>query len=75
MAYYYFNGFKVDVLGYDHETNRYDYSVETEYSSKCRKAKAHYKHPDKRNAWIFPHGYYIFIIDPHGKKHKLFLDR
>jgi hypothetical protein len=72
--YYYFDGFKVDVFGYDKETETYDYSVETKYSSKCRKAKAHYKSPDKRNEWLFPCGTYIYIIDNIGKKHRLFLD-
>ena len=46
--YYHFDGFKVDVFGYDKETETYDYSVETKYSSKCRKAKAYYKAPDKK---------------------------
>ena len=74
MSYYYFEDFKVDVFGYDHETEQYDYCVETKYSSKCRKAKRQYKHPDKRNPWLFPHGSYIYIIDPHDKKHKLWID-
>lgn len=71
--YHYFNGFKVDVFGYDKETERFDYSVETPYSCKCRKAKAQYKAPDKRNEWRFPCGTYIYIIDPRGKKQRLFL--
>lgn len=72
--YYYFDGFKVDVFGYDKETERYVYSVETTYSSKVREAKKRYKSPDKRNEWIFQFGTYIYIIDPRGKKHRLFLD-
>lgn len=72
--YYYFDGFKVDVFGYDDETEQFEYSVETDYSSKVRKAKKRYKSPDKRNEWLFPCGIYIYIIDPQGKKHKLFLD-
>ena len=72
--YYYFNGFKVDVFGYDEETEQFDYSVETPYSSKCRKAKKHYKAPDKRNEWAFPHGTYIYVIDPQGAKRRLFLN-
>lgn len=71
--YYYFGKFRVDVFGYDKETETYHYSVETPYSSKVRKARARYKAPDKRNEWRFPHGYYIYIIDPQGKKHRLFL--
>ena len=71
--YYHFDGFKVDVFGYDKESETYDYSVETKYSSKCRKAKAYYKAPDKRNEWLFPCGTYIYIIDNVGKKHRLFL--
>lgn len=71
--YYYFEGFKVDVFGYDEETEQFDYSVETPYSCKCRKAKKQYKAPDKRNEWIHPCGTYIFVIDPRGKKHRLFL--
>ena len=73
MSYYYFNDFKVDVFGYDPQTERYTYSVETRYASKVREAKAYYKHPDKRNEWRFWHGYYIYIIDPRGKKRKLCL--
>jgi hypothetical protein len=72
--YYHFAGFKVDVFGYDEKTETYDYSVETPYSSKVRKAKKQYKAPDKRNEWIFQHGTYIYIIDPRGKKQRLFLD-
>lgn len=72
--YHYFEGFKVDVFGYDEETERFDYSVETPYSSKCRKAKKRYKAPDKRNEWRFPHGTYIYVIDPRGAKHRLYLD-
>ena len=71
--YYRFDGFKVDVFGYDPDTDRYDYSVESDWGFKVRTAKAHYKYPDKRNEWIFPHGYYIYVIDPNGKKHRLFL--
>ena len=73
MYYYGFTGFKVDVFGYDSETKKYVYSVETWYSSKVRTAKAYYKAPDKRNEWIYPFGTYIYIIDPNGKKHRLFL--
>ena len=72
--YYYFDNFKVDVFGYDPETETFDYSIETPYSSKIRTAKKQYKHPDKRNPWIFPHGIYIYIIDPTGKKLRLFLE-
>jgi hypothetical protein len=71
--YYYFATFKVDVFGYDEETEQFAYSVETEYSSKIRSAKKQYKTPDKRNEWRFPFGTYIYIIDPNGKKHRLFL--
>ena len=71
--YYYFDDFKVDLFGYDNETERYIYSVETKYSSKIRTAKAYYKTPDKRNEWRFPYGTYIYIINPYGKKMRLFL--
>lgn len=71
--YYNFDGFKVDVFGYDEETEQFDYSVETKYSCKCRKAKKQYKAPDKRNEWKFPHGTYIYIIDPKGAKRRLFI--
>ena len=74
MAYHYFKDFKVDVFGYDRDTNRYVYSVETPYSSKVREAKARYKSPDKRNEWIFPHGTYIYIVSPAGKKIRLWLN-
>lgn len=73
--YYYFDNFKVDVFGYDSDTNKYIYSVETPYNSKVREAKARYKSPDKRNEWLFPFGTYIYIISPAGQKHRLFLDR
>ena len=72
--YYYFKDFKVDVFGYDETTNKYDYSVETEYSSKIRTAKKHYKCPDKRNEWLFTYGAYIYIISPNNKKIRLFLE-
>lgn len=72
--YYYFDSYKVDVFGYDPETETYDYSVETPYSSKVKKAKQHYKTPDKRNPYAFPWGLYIYIIDPSGKKRRLYLD-
>lgn len=71
--YYGFNGFKVDVFGYDEESETFVYSVETPNSSKVRTAKKRYKAPDKRNPWIFPHGLFIYIVDPQGKKHRLFL--
>ena len=73
--YYYFDGFKVDVFGYDPETGRYDYCIESPYYSRCRQAKARYKAPDKRNEWRFPFGTYIYIIDNSGNRHRLFLDR
>lgn len=69
-----FGAFKVDVFGYDRETRRYTYSVETPYSSKMREATANYKYPDKRNEWAFPFGDYIYIIDPLGKKHRIQAD-
>lgn len=72
--YYYFDGFKVDVFGYDPDSERYDYSIETPYSCKIRRAKKQYKAPDKRNEWRFPHGTYIYIIDNIGNRHRLFLD-
>lgn len=75
MAYYYFPDYKVDVFGYDPETETYEYTVETKYSSKLRRAKAQYKAPDKRNPYRFPYGTYINIIDPRGDKKRLFLDR
>lgn len=71
--YYYFDNYKVDVFGYDEKTDQFLYSVETKYSSKVRKAKKQYKHPDKRNEWIFPCGTFIYIINPFGKKKRLFL--
>ena len=74
MSYYYFSDYKVDVFGYDHEKKIYDYSIETNWSSKVRKAKAQYKHPDKRNEWLSPFGTYIYIIAPNGKKQRLFLN-
>lgn len=73
MAYYYFKDFKVDVFGYDRERGRYDYSIETKWSSKTRTAKAQYKSPDRRDPWHFPYGTYIYIITPKGKKQRLFL--
>lgn len=73
--YYCFKDFKVDIFGYDYDTNRYAYSVETPYSCKVREAKAYYKSPDRRNEWIFPHGFYIYIITPNGKKKRLFLTK
>lgn len=73
MSYYYFKNFKVDVFGYDKTKDKYYYSIETKYSSKCRTAKGYYKNPDKRNPWYFQYGTYIYIIDNLGKKHRLFL--
>lgn len=72
--YYYFNGFKVDVFGYNDETEQFEYSVETDYSSKVRRAKKRYKSPDKRNPYWFPYGTYIYIIDPQNKKRKLWIN-
>lgn len=72
--YYNFKDFKVDVFGYDEETNQFVYSVETWYYSKIRKAKKQYKDPDKRNPWLFPYGTYINIITPDNKKKRLFLE-
>jgi hypothetical protein len=72
--YYYFDGFKIDVFGYDRETDTYSYSVETPYSSKVRTAKAHYKHPDRRNPYLFPYGTYIHIVTPTGKRERLFIE-
>ena len=58
----------VDVFGYDPETEQFDYSVKTTFSCKCRRAKAYYKSPDRRNPWRFPHGIYIFTLStPAGK--------
>lgn len=74
MSCYRFEDFKVDVFGYDEETGQYDYSVETPYSCKVRKAKGYYKYPDKRNEWIFPYGTYIYVISPQGEKIRLFLN-
>ncbi len=68
--YYYFDSFKVDVFGFDKETRRYVYSVETPYSSKVREAKANYTTPKCRLA----PNCYINIISPRGKKRRLFLD-
>lgn len=69
----YFDGFKVDIFGYDEKKEKFIYSVETPYSSKVREAKKYYKAPDKRNEWIFPCGSYIYIITPNGKKKRIFL--
>ena len=63
-GYHHFDGFKVDVFGYDEATGTFAYSVETWHSSKTREAKGRYKYPDKRNEWAFPFGPYIYIIDP-----------
>lgn len=73
FRYYWFDGFKVDVFGYDEETEQFDYSVETPHYSKVRKAKKRFKMPDKRNEWLTPTGMFIYIIDPQGKKRRLFL--
>jgi hypothetical protein len=70
FGYYHFDGFKVDVFGYNDKTDRYVYSVETPYSSKVREAKANYITPRCRLGI----NSYINIIDPYGKKHRLFLD-
>jgi hypothetical protein len=70
-GYHHFDGFKVDVFGYDEATGIFTYSVETRYSSKVREAKAYYKYPDKRNERAFPFGPYIYIIDPNGKKRRM----
>ena len=78
MAYYYFPDFEIDVFGYDPETETYIYSVQRTvfpFDCKIRRAKKQYKAPDKRNEWKFPHGTYINIIDIHGHKQRLFLDR
>ena len=71
---YRFDGFFIDVFGYDPETETFDYSVETLYSCKIRKAKKQYKSPDKRNPWYFQYGTYIHIIDPWGAKRRLFIE-
>lgn len=72
--YYPFDTFKVDVFGYDEESETFDYSVETPYSSKVRQAKKQYKTPDKRNPWRNPGYSYINIITPQGKKRRLILE-
>lgn len=69
-----FNNFSVDVFGYDETTNRYIYSVNSCCGFYVREAKAHYKHPDKRNEWAFPFGTYIYIVDPNGRKHRIQAD-
>ena len=71
---YRFNGFFVDVFGYNPESETFDYSVETPFSCKIRKAKKRYKSPDKRNEWICPCGTYIYIIDPWGQRQRLFIE-
>lgn len=71
---HYFNGFEVDVFGYNPGTEKYIYSVETWCSYQVREAKTHYKYPDKRNEWAFPFGDYIHIIAPNGKKHRIQAD-
>ena len=73
FRYYWFDGFKVDVFGYDEKTERFDYSIETPHYSKIRKAKKRFKMPDKRNKCFYPSGMFIYIIDPQGKKRRLFL--
>ena len=73
FGYYYFKGYKIDVFGYDSISDRYEYSVETDYSCKIRRAKAYFKYPDKRNECLYEYGTYIYIIDPYGYKKRLFL--
>lgn len=70
FGHYYFNGFKVDVFGYNDEKERYVYSVETPYSSKVREAKAHYTTPQSQ---LDP-SCYIEIVAPNGNKRRLYLD-
>ena len=73
--YYLKNNVIIDVFGYDEETDRFLYIVnQGPYYWKSREAKKRYKYPDKRNEWLFPHGTYINVILPDGKKHRLFLD-
>ena len=72
--YYYIDGQKIDVFGYDPETETYDYSLEGPAWGTHR-AKRYYKQPDKRNPWYFEHGYYIYILLPGNKKKRLFIDK
>ena len=72
--YYIENGDVIDVFGYNEETERFVYSVETGYSCTIREAKKQYKSPDKRNERLYPYGLYINVILSNGKKHRLFLD-
>lgn len=68
FGYYSFRNFRVDVFGYNTEKARYVYSVETQYSSKVREAKPYYTRGTTSPEC------YINVIDPQGKKKKLFLD-
>lgn len=70
FGYYYFDGFKVDVFGYNDKNGRYVYCVETPYSSKVREAKENYNAPRCRLG-VYS---YINIVGPNGKKHRLILD-
>ena len=72
--YYLDNNVIIDVFGYDHESEKYDYIVQQGCYYKMRQAKQQYKYPDKRNEWHFPYGLYINVILPDGKKHRLFLN-
>lgn len=69
-----FDGFVVDVFGYNKETGRYVYSVSDGWNYKIREAKEHYKYPDKRNEWLFPYGPYFYAIDLNGKKRRIMHD-
>ena len=74
-GYHEFGAWGVDVFGYNSETERYTYAVQSAWHPcTIREAKVYYKHPDKRNEWAFPFGDYIYIIDPFGKKHRIQAD-
>ena len=68
FGYYHFDGFKVDVFGYNTEKARYVYSVETPYNSKVREAKPYYARG------VTSPVCYIIIIDPRGNRQRLYLD-
>ena len=66
-GYHYINGYRVDVFGYDPETERIDYEI----NGKCRKALKHYVAKWGGNPYPGTLIEYYNLILPNGKRARL----